>query len=548
MIPDHNITGSCRSGISKYKYRDIITMDEEIMNSGQQADMSEDTASDTAEIEETEQPKYEYEDSEDFPASEMISDEDVGQEIDEVPIQSGEKFIESFLSYAPAGFAGKYSKEIEAASALDWSRPEEAAEKLRSSGTDEDLADIITAFAMVSARNYEEPGIRYDKMFSSGIIPDHLLEDIKEFVGDMFSEVIPAQVNASNAGYYFAIMTGDDSDNYISSDMIVRPNLVDVFGSDWCREPISRSEREYAVNNFWCCVPPLLNAAHGSVSDEDAPAGKQLCGSLEDDILASKSQWLLLDMSSLVCQCLYRRNGCIFSDISGSAGEKDGAEKLQPADLASVTDPEQETGKAFCRFLDLIKAKYGQQIILINGRISSYSLGSDGKLTSDGIDHSQENELLGNAYLFARKRLGCYGISFAEGFVPCGTDVSSASPSHGNDIYNDTVNKLIKYVISEMPVKKNYLRCSGEAWLKNLISLASGNSMSEIADAVRLDRVDECILALGADDMKKYSSMLAKVYDYEKLYMDKLLENFDFGRNKDLKAKLASAAGLDPVK
>ena len=63
-----------------------------------------------------------------------------------------------------------------------------------------------------------------------------------------------------------------------------------------------------------------------------------------------------------------------------------------------------------------------------------------------------------------------------------------------------------------------------------------------IKAAIELNSMDECILQLGYKTIRQNSKVLAKLYALERKNVQKALNEFDFGKNEELKQKLLSVA------
>ena len=460
-------------------------------------------------------------------------------------------FLDSLVLSSSAEFVTKFHDDLMALRNLDWKRRRSAIAAMESTDISDTMKEIVKAYHAAINGVYDDAELRYDLMFQNGVVPENVLSDVSQFASEK-KNLLPIQINALNAGFWFAQMQGLSTEPFVTDKTTVNPVVTDVFGSCWSRTAFNIVKGDFAVNNYWFHVPPVQsrnpvieygpNTFVGKLNWTDRLMKKQFDHVIEDDMENSPGEWLILDFYSLISPNTYIYNNCIYSDFKGTVSKKLNAEKYPLRNRITFKKKDTELWKSFDNWLDKIKAKYGDNIILVNGRRSSYWIGDDGKIYNSGIDFTNVNKYINRMFDYARTRLNCYAITLETGYIADETSIMRKTPTHEEDRYYFDLHSIIKRITENKPAKKLYNRSSPRVWIKHLMYLSKNNSPGLIKAAINLDPIDECILSLGYNTIKRNWKTLARLYGFEKRDVAKALNKFDFGENEALKNKLLSVA------
>ena len=443
-----------------------------------------------------------------------------------------------------AKFTEKYREDFIQLEKLDWRSRKSALKRLDDLTLSDEFREIVKAFSHAADEEYDVPGVRYDLMLKNAAVPAPMLDMIRTLSEEKF-KIMKVQINQYNAGVYYARLRGLPEEDFTGDDTVVRPTVVDIFGSCWCRTCFNIVNNDFAVNNYWFHVPPVQKRNPKVKYDPDLLAGKlqwtdrlvkkQFDHMIEKEIKESDGEWLILDLFSFIGPYEYLYENCIYGDFKGTVSRQLGAEKVLIYKLMTLDDQKSELWKAYNSFLDLIKKKYGDNIIIVNAERNCHWLGDNGVIYSTSVDYTQQNKYMLYMLKYTQRKLNCYSINIAEGFITDDKGIMARSPSHTSDRCYYQVHAWIRRIVNTRPVKKNYGNYNGELWLKNLLSLARRNPPELIRAAIKLSPVDERILNMGYSNMLKYWKILAKMYRFELRDMNRILNEFDFEGNDELK-------------
>lgn len=457
------------------------------------------------------------------------------------------RFVENMVLSSSVSFVEKYKDDLLKMNNNNWCIDSKNFAKIDESNTSDEFKQILLAYIEASNGKYNSKDVCYFQLFQNDVIPQRLMTDIQAFA-EKNNYALPIQVNKKNAGYYFSKMTNIPPDQYYNEAYTVSPVVIDIFGSCFSRTAFNVVEFDFAVNHYWFHVPPIQSRNplveynrrlfSEPLSWTDRLVQKQFDGIIEKEISSSKAEWLILDLYSLISPYIYQYEGCIYSDFKKDISRKLGAKKVDLNKLLTFKNKGTECWESFEDFLSLIKEKYGNKIILIDGNRKECWIGDDGTIYRSGVNYSQINKYLSQMFKFTQAKLGCYAITIADAFLPDEKGLIGRLPSHKQDLYYIELHRIIKGIVRNVPKKRIYHNIRGAVWIRNLLRLSKKNSMAAISAALQLTPLDECILSLGYKYIRRHQYDLAHIYDFERNDIERVINHFDFHENNSLKEKL----------
>ncbi len=405
--------------------------------------------------------------------------------------------------------------------ALDWSDPKAALEAMPTCGAPQNIQTIMYAFAKVVQGEYRDPNADYASLFRNHIAPVGLLTVLQDDVAAK-GEVLPIQVNTENAGYYFAKMLGLPTEAYMTERTVVKPTVVDVYGSCISRTAFNVLEHDCAVNRYWFQIPPFQNYNERV----DYPAGMfperphwadrlvkdQFDGTVYRQIEESVAEWLVIDLFAFVTVIQYKYNNCYYTDYNRRISKQLGAQSVSIHRDPTVMGDWDEIMDKMSDWFGVIKKKYGEKIILINGQRRNHWIGDDDviyKLKNP----DQTMAYTDKVFKTVGERLGCYCIDTYKPFLPDDCGYISNTPAHKEDECYLYAHAVIRKIMQELPEQKLYNRYPGQIQIRRLARLMGKNSPKLLDEALMLDELDRAVVRLDRKLLLKYENELARIYD-----------------------------------
>ena len=181
----------------------------------------------------------------------------------------------------------------------------------------------------------------------------------------------------------------------------------------------------------------------------------------------------------------------------------------------------------------VLRGKYGDNIILINGQRCEYWIGDDGVLYR-GVNQAKTTAFMDRAFRDVGEKLGCYCIDTYKPFLPDDQGYISNTPAHKEDDCYIYAHDLVRRLMAEKPRQKMYTTYPGSVQLKRLLRFMEQNTPAMIEKALELTDLDRCVIRMERQTVLKYWAELAALYDAGETSMVKLSLEGIFGKNREL--------------
>ena len=396
-----------------------------------------------------------------------------------------DKVTDRMLIASPPDFAEKYKnsfihtrstdqnalvKELLAARTI-WRR------KNRTVSADSGIAPIfferLRAFAAVDNGRWKERSVDYQGLFHDEIVSVPILNIVRQFAENTL-HLSRKQINTHNCGYYFALMTGLDKKtamSFVKQDTVIEPILTDVFGSCISRTCLTEEYSGnvlFATNTSWFQTPPYA-LAQPAVSypgdlfdnlEEDIHIRNtrlQLEHRVAESIRESQGEWLIVDLQPVLTIHSYKFQDMLFVDFSDTIAGRLGLKYDYPALMARAAGPREPFFQQFIPWMDLIKKKYGDKIILMDCHYSAIISGDDGRLyqPKDPEYEVNYNQFYRDAFSFVRDYLDCYTIELTYDYYADDAGYLSRGYTHYCYQFYQEACQFMK-IIRTLPEKKHY--------------------------------------------------------------------------------------------
>ena len=433
-------------------------------------------------------------------------------------------FLDKLVLSSNADFVKKYRQELITLDALDWNNVEKAIKTLQEFKPDSTLTKVCIAFNAVINDQYTEGNVDYALMFRCEIVPDELIAYLKKEYAPQ-AGLLPTQINRYNAGYHFAMMTENNPYDYSTKGTVAYPTVIDVFGSCISRTIFNVQDNDFAINRYWFHVPPFeyrnkpveykSSLFPAKLSWTDRLVKLQFENGIYQDIENSESKWLLLDLYFLVSpnNFYYKEKDCFYGDFDHRVSNLLRAQRvnllLNPNFFGTVED----LFHAMDSWINIIKKKYGNKIILVTGYRTDYWIGDDDRIYQQPANHDPCNKLLNKASGYIRDKLDCYMLDIGKYFLPDDLGYMRNTPVHKEDACYFAEHNISRYIVDNMPEQKVFSQYDGQNHMAHLERLVKNNSLELLEKALPLSELDKAILKLGYDEMINKHNELAELYD-----------------------------------
>ena len=434
---------------------------------------------------------------------------DAGRVLDKLVLSASDIFVRT------------HREGLLALDALDWTVPEKALAAMETLDPGSILTRVFRAFWETDNGRFNTAGVDYSTMFRAGVVPDSLIKHLKEHYAAV-ADLLPAQINRYNAGFHFAKMKGLDPKPFTTDLTVARPTVIDIFGSCISRTPFTVQENDFAVNKYWFHVSPFeyRNQPYNydpSLFPEkpvwtDRLVKQQFECTIYRDVRQSKGEWLVIDLYALVSGYIYRIGDCLYGDFDRRISNLLKAERVDLYRDASILGDHDALIEALNPWLDLIKKKYGDKIILIDGQRMAHWIGDDSKLYRDKKP-SECNPFWTRAAEVVSRKLNCYRISMGRYFLPDELSLMRNTPAHKENLGYQAMHDIVRYIVDRQPKEKRFDRYSGHIQVLHLERLVERNGAAVLEEALPLNALDKAVIRLGHEEMVKRHDALAALYD-----------------------------------
>ncbi len=378
------------------------------------------------------------------------------------------------------------------------------------------------------------------EMFSNGIVSSSVKNSLREY-WQKAACLNRNKINSHNAGYYYAKMQGypeKEAINFAEPKCDLSPILIDVYGSCIAYNPINEfmsGVTSVVCNKYYMHVPcyesskvPIM---HPGVSFDKEPANVfeknvrlQFEHKIEMDIMESDSEWCLIDLYSFMTPATFLYNDFCFTNYGDKTWKLLGAEKIRCWDgYYQNLINDQKFLKSINTWIEWIKNKYGEKIIIINFKPSEIKIGDDDKLYYAYKNAEIQDELVQKLYLYIKEKMKSYCINFSRNFLPDDMGYNSSSRVHYELDFYAVVGKTIEYIVTEKPQQKNFENYSNEIRVNRIIRLRQKND-PYILNTYFTDSLDKIILKLPYDCLKNYKNEIISFYNNNMKTLPEILD------------------------
>lgn len=459
-------------------------------------------------------------------------------------------FLNQLILAASDTFVKTYREELIELDKLDWTEPQEALDALDSLRPDSEIAKVCNAFYAAVNGNYTDESVDYSLMFRMEVVPEEVIAWLREEYAPR-AKLHEKQINRHNAGFHFARMLGLDPEPFMTALTVERPTLIDVFGSCIGRTLFNVQENDFAVNRYWFHVPPFefrnkpVKYEPGLFGEKpnwtDRLVRQQLDCGVYRAIRESESQWLVVDLYSLVGPNNYYYEECVFSDFDHRIAQKLKAQKISFMNGQNPIGSAEQVIAALDPWLNVIRKKYGDKIILVECRRTDYWIGDDNKIYHLASPSSC-NDMLKAASDYVVEKLGCYVVDICDFFLPDECGLMRNTPMHKEDLFYQSAHDIVRQIVDTLPEQKRFERYSGRLHMRRLIRLARKNSLEVLEQALPLNELDRAVIRLGHERMRLWVKELVKICHKSDRSMSLEEVIASCGVSKDLAAALREAA------
>lgn len=312
-----------------------------------------------------------------------------------------------------------------------------------------------------------------------------------------------------------------------------QPIFVDDWGSCISRVPMNLDYGKYKVNKFInrCCFlnefDEPIDVSNIDFLDSyfgDTWYNRCFRDSLEKNsknrIRESKSTWLVVDFFDTINELAVFRNAIIdFSeDNRNSMILKNVLHECVP--FSFYDKPDEYIKERMDLFIDFVKEKYGDQIILVNLVIREHYL--DGRRqvkTLDVVDLEQKNAFVEKWQKYFFEQTGGYCIDLAKYFLADDLSIYGASIVHYEEGFNQEVYRYIDHIIQTKPEQKLYDDYAKAIKVDRLIEFKSQHTdLSYIEPLFQYSDDDKALFRLSLEELQALKEKERLYYPYRKNY------------------------------
>lgn len=448
-------------------------------------------------------------------------------------------FLDNIILSSDKKFIDKFFDELIILDTLGWDNICETIEKIQKLNISEEIKNIIRAYYQLLNGEYLVKDIDYSYVFKYGVVPQTVLEFLQKKYAEQ--NVV---VNRYNAGIWFSNYVNSSSDKieiapYINEYGCKYPTVIDIFGSCISRTCFNLCEWDFYVQEYYFHVPPFEplnkevdyppNLFPEKPSWTDRLVKAQFDKKIFDKMLNSTSEWIIIDLFFLVTPIQYVYDDCYYTDFSGGISKKLNAKKVLIHKDSQILGEWKEIYKKTEEWCSIIRKKYNNKIILINGGYSDYWIGDENKIyrTKQAND---SNRMLDEAFEYYMNKFECYGIDYRKHFVTDDVGYIRNLPAHFEDEFYILCHDTIRYIVDNIPSKKLYNNLPNSIRLKQMLRLKGENAPSLINTIYPLSELDKVIVSLDKDIVAMYESNIKEIYENDWTTVEEVYSNYDFSK------------------
>lgn len=429
---------------------------------------------------------------------------------------NGNYFLDKLILSAGDHFVNEYRAELIALDVLDWSQPERALAEMKA---DDPLLKVLKAFLAAAGGRYDQPDVDYACLFQNQVVPLELLEYLKREYAPG-AGLLPCQINPYNAGWHFAKMRGLDPKPFCTARTVAEPVVIDIFGSCVSRTAFNVLDHDFAVNRYWFHVPPFEHMNKPvdypaelfgeKLSWTDRLVKLQFDGEINGDISRSEGEWLIIDLYSLISPNNFYFQNCLYGDFDHNVSKQLKARKVDIYRDPSIVGDKKEMLQQMVPWLDLVRKKYGKNLILIDCQRMDHWIGDDDKIY--WAKHYSCNPFLEQAAEFVCERTGAYRVKIGKYFLSDELGFMRKTPAHKEDVCYRQIHDIVRYIVDERPEQKCFDSYPGHIQLHRLMRLVK-NSPAVLEAAMPLTQLDKAVIRLNDQERELWKAALAELYN-----------------------------------
>ena len=470
-----------------------------------------------------------------------------------------DNIVDQFILSAPGKFIEEHKKDLLAAKKVKADGFEQWRKKISEIfAENQEFCNIITAFYSIKLGMFQEENISCRELFRNGIVSRDVLGSIQQYVADT-GIASPKQITTHNAGYYYALMIGKNAEEaleYAEDNATIEPVLVDIFGSCVARICLRENfsgNKSLSVNKCWFHIPAYIESQ--KKIEYDKSIYDQLSGlhtqnvylqfehKVMEDIRSSQAQWLLVDLYGLTSPCIYSYKGFLYADFERKISKKLGSK------LANVLNNTQLLGnwndilKRMDLWIDTVKEKYGNRIILVRINYSHLTYGDDHVIYAPrdkqklDVAHSFQSF----AFDYVKEKLNCYTIDITNEF--CSDDCGfrkRISVHYGYDFYREAY-KLIKHIVYNEPEQKKFDNYDYHVRVRRMADMLEHNKAAIVRQFFP-QPLDEAVLKLSSEVIRQHEKVIVSWYESSISTEDELLNNWSSEWDISLKRAIVESS------
>ena len=456
---------------------------------------------------------------------------------------NNKNIIDQLILSAPTEFVRNHKKALLVARKVKITDFKEWVKKISEIfADDQEFCNILISFYAAQLGMIQAENISFRELFKNSIVSRNILKIIQKYVKDAKS-ANPNQVTPHNAGYYYAIMIGKNTDEalgYVEDNATIAPILVDIFGT--CISRICLHERysgntSLSVNKYWFQVPayvvPQKKVEYDSSVFEQLSGlhtqvvNLQLENKVLEDIRGSCAQWLLIDLFGLSSPYIYSYKGFLYSDFEGIISERLGSEKVNVLQDTQLFNDWDDILKGTDVWIDAISEKYGDRIILVQVNYSYLSKGDDNVIYSprNKMRIDEQQSFQDRAFEYVKEKLHCYTIEITHEFCPddCGFPKRN-SVHYSYDFYRQAA-KLIEYIVYNEPKQRKFDNYDNNVRISRMVDMLKKNEVETVRRFFSRP-LDETVLKLPVEIIRKHEKVIVSWYEKSIEGVEELLDNW----------------------
>lgn len=385
---------------------------------------------------------------------------------------------------------------------------------------------VLALLVLQKSSIFEEPSEFFKEMFKNSIVPNNVKREIRNYWSKY--GINPNIITNHNAGYYYMKMRGDsDAKGFIADQAVVKPTLVDVYGSCIAYQTINEfisGATEVVHNNYYMHVPVYESSEfpveHPEVTWEGEPADEfeknvriQFEHQIEEDLKKSDATWCLVDLFSLIAPRTFLYKNFCFTDYGNKTWQKFDAQNIHPWNgYYQKLLQSEDFLKRIEKWAEWLKKKYGDNIILINFKVSQYKIGDDNNLYYAYKNAKRKNEVIDKVYDLVRNWLNCYCIDFGKEFLADDIGYSSSASIHYELDFYEVEATVIQNIIATKPEQKVYEVYPNTVRVNRILRLVKNNHRGLLGQIFK-SNLDKIIVSLPTETIECYKSEIINFYN-----------------------------------